>query len=75
MMLTIEPLSIKRSDKRRWHRRWIFLRLVTIGGEGTREAKRRVFMIVGKLWARRSHSYNRWLYVEHRPAKREGGAA
>lgn len=70
--LTEHSLRLRRSDKRRWHQRWVFLRVVTLGGHGTGETLRHSFVILARLWARRSVSRNRWLFAEHRPTKSVG---
>lgn len=69
MILSLTPLRFTRSDKRRWHQRRVFLRQITVGGYGTSEPERRLFILYARLWARRSETRGRWLFAEHRPAK------
>jgi hypothetical protein len=65
MMLSIPELKFKRASNRRWHRRWVFLRFINIGGYGTSERETRVFVIAARLWARRSQSLRRWIFTEN----------
>lgn len=59
----------RETAKRRWHRRTIFMRVITIGGHGTDEPSERVFIFFGTLWARRSETLQRWLYAVSEPRK------
>lgn len=71
MIVTVNPPEIRRRSKRRWHRKTIFMRKIIIGGDGTDEPPRRTFVLIGRLWARRSISLNRWVFAEHRPSKKD----
>ena len=61
--------KLRRSDKSRWHQRRMVMRFITIGGSGTDEPRRSAFVIFARFWARKSATYGRWLYTEHRPVK------
>jgi hypothetical protein len=69
MILSIAPIKYTRRDKRRWHKRFIVLRRITVGGDGTTEPPRTLFVLFARLWARRSQTKRRWLYAQYRPAK------
>ena len=72
MILSLVPPTLKRSSKRKWHKRCIVLRRLTIGGEGTDEPRQTLFVLFARIWARRSQTKRRWLYAQQRPAKTIG---
>jgi hypothetical protein len=50
-----------------WHRRWIILRFIKLGGRGTpHPSAQRVFIFIGRLWARNSPSKG-WLFSNISP--------
>ena len=71
MMIDLKRRKVERSDKRRWHRKLVFLRAIKLGGYSTGIEQRTVFVIFACLWARKSVSHRRWLFSEHRPARNE----
>lgn len=71
MIITAKPVDFRRRSKRYWHRKIIILRTIIIGGKGTDALPRSEFVVIGRLWARRSVSQNRWIYTEQRPAVKE----
>jgi hypothetical protein len=69
MILNLKPFKIERGNTRRWHRRTVICRKITIGGCNTGERPRQVFVIFARLWARKSESHRRWLYLQNSPQK------
>ncbi len=72
MILSLSLPKLQWSNKRRWHKRWIVLRRITIGGNGTDEPHQTLFVLFARIWARRSQTKRRWLYAQQRPTKATG---
>jgi hypothetical protein len=69
------PQKLKVYPHIHWHRRWIVMRSIKIGGPGTPSAKQtRMFILIGRIWARHSHLRG-WLFSTINPIKsgKDGG--
>lgn len=74
MILLRSDKKTSKKSNRHWHRRWIILRSVKLGGKGTPVLTAKpVFIFIGRVWARRSQTRG-WLLSETNPIRFVKGA-
>lgn len=69
MILLRSHKKTSSKSNRHWHRRWIILRSVKLGGKGTPVLTvKPVFIFICRVWARRSETRG-WLFSETKPIR------